>query len=405
MRGAGRVVFAAILLLIVGTLNIIYGFGALDDANIFVNDTRYILDNLNTLGWTLIILGVIQLTGGFSLMAGNAYGRVDRDHRRQPRRDRRPAVDRAGPPVVVAGDLRPLRLRRPRNHRLRRRREEAGSLISAAAGDGVSPLPAAPPTGPGQGRSWDTPSVTVIKDTGERALLPPFTEEHEELRESIGRFVAKEILPHVDEWEEAREFPRELYPRCGELGFLGLKYPEELGGQGGDYIHDAVWTEQLALLGRRRRRRRGARRPHRHRHPADLQVRHPGAAPALPGARRSRARGSAPSGSPSRAPAPTSPRSGPPPARSTAATSSTAPRPSSPTASAPTSSSAPSRPPRRAATTASPSWCWSARCPATRSSRSWRRWAGTHPTPASSPSPTSRCPRRTCSARRTTAST
>ena len=76
MRGAGRVVFAATLLLIVGTLNIIYGIGALDDANIFVNDQRFILTNLNTLGWVLIILGVIQLTGGFSLMAGNTYGRV-----------------------------------------------------------------------------------------------------------------------------------------------------------------------------------------------------------------------------------------------------------------------------------------------------------------------------------------
>jgi hypothetical protein len=76
MRGAGRVVFAAILLLVVGTLNIIYGIGALDDASIFVNDTRFILDNLNTLGWVLIVLGVIQLTAGFSLMAGNAYGRI-----------------------------------------------------------------------------------------------------------------------------------------------------------------------------------------------------------------------------------------------------------------------------------------------------------------------------------------
>ena len=64
------------MLLLLGVLNIIYGFGALDDANIFVNDTRYILSNLNTLGWVLIILGLIQLTGGFSLMAGNAYGRV-----------------------------------------------------------------------------------------------------------------------------------------------------------------------------------------------------------------------------------------------------------------------------------------------------------------------------------------
>jgi hypothetical protein len=76
MRGTGRVVFAAVMLLIVGFLNIIYGIGALDDANIFVNDTRFVLTNLSTLGWVLIILGLIQLTGGFSLMAGNAYGRV-----------------------------------------------------------------------------------------------------------------------------------------------------------------------------------------------------------------------------------------------------------------------------------------------------------------------------------------
>jgi hypothetical protein len=77
MRGAGRVVFAAFLLLIVGTLNIIYGIGSLDDASfITAGGTRFVLDDLNTLGWVLIILGVIQLTAGFSLMAGNAYGRV-----------------------------------------------------------------------------------------------------------------------------------------------------------------------------------------------------------------------------------------------------------------------------------------------------------------------------------------
>jgi hypothetical protein len=76
MRGVGRAVFAATLLLIAGTLNIIYGIGSLDDANIFVNDQRYIFTNLNTLGWVLIVLGLIQLTGGFSLMAGNTYGRV-----------------------------------------------------------------------------------------------------------------------------------------------------------------------------------------------------------------------------------------------------------------------------------------------------------------------------------------
>src|SRR3982751_803009 len=76
MRGSGRVGFAGTLLLIAGTLNIIYGIGALDDANVFVNDKRFIFTNLNTMGWILIVLGVIQLSGGFSLMSGNVYGRI-----------------------------------------------------------------------------------------------------------------------------------------------------------------------------------------------------------------------------------------------------------------------------------------------------------------------------------------
>jgi hypothetical protein len=76
MRGTGRVVFAAMLLLIVGTLNIIYGIGALDGARVFVGDQRFIFTDLNTLGWVLIVLALIQLAGGVSLLAGNAYGRV-----------------------------------------------------------------------------------------------------------------------------------------------------------------------------------------------------------------------------------------------------------------------------------------------------------------------------------------
>ena len=76
MRGTGRAAFAATLLLILGTLNVIYGIGALGDANIFTSGQRYILTDLNTLGWVLVVLGAIQLTGAFSLYAGNTYGRV-----------------------------------------------------------------------------------------------------------------------------------------------------------------------------------------------------------------------------------------------------------------------------------------------------------------------------------------
>src|SRR4051812_8075272 len=90
---------------------------------------------------------------------------------------------------------------------------------------------------------------SIIKDTGARAQLPPFGDEHAGLRETIGRWVRDEIAPNLDDWERNREFPLELYRRAGELGFLGLKYPVELGGQGGNAVHDAVWAEELAAAG------------------------------------------------------------------------------------------------------------------------------------------------------------
>jgi hypothetical protein len=76
MRGAGRALFAGVLLVLAGTVNVLYGIGALDGANVFTDEKRYILTNLNTLGWVLIVLGAIQLIGGFSLVAGNTFGRV-----------------------------------------------------------------------------------------------------------------------------------------------------------------------------------------------------------------------------------------------------------------------------------------------------------------------------------------
>ena len=76
MRGVGRAIFAATLLLIAGTVNIVYGIGALGNANVFHNGQRFVFSDLNTMGWVLIVLGIIQLAGGFSLIAGNTYGRV-----------------------------------------------------------------------------------------------------------------------------------------------------------------------------------------------------------------------------------------------------------------------------------------------------------------------------------------
>ncbi|WP_205697172.1 acyl-CoA dehydrogenase family protein [Conexibacter sp. SYSU D00693] len=78
---------------------------------------------------------------------------------------------------------------------------------------------------------------------------PPFTEEHEELRESVRRFVTERLRPHADAWEAAHHFPDSVFGELAEHGFLGLKYPEALGGQGGDHLHDAVFTEELARCG------------------------------------------------------------------------------------------------------------------------------------------------------------
>lgn len=76
MRGEGRALFAAVLLIIVGVLNIIYGIGAVDNANVFVNDTRFVFSDLSTMGWLLIAIGIVQLIGGFSLARGAVFGRI-----------------------------------------------------------------------------------------------------------------------------------------------------------------------------------------------------------------------------------------------------------------------------------------------------------------------------------------
>ena len=75
MKGTGRVVFVAILFVMVGTLNIIYGIAAVGNAHFFDN-TQYLFSSVHTWGWITIIVGIIELTAGFSLFGGGGYGRV-----------------------------------------------------------------------------------------------------------------------------------------------------------------------------------------------------------------------------------------------------------------------------------------------------------------------------------------
>jgi len=88
-------------------------------------------------------------------------------------------------------------------------------------------------------------SADVLKpDFGARRKHFIFSDEHEQLRESIRRFAQKELAPHAEEWEETT-FPNSVFTRMGELGFLGLDKPEEYGGQGGDYFSSLVLAEEI----------------------------------------------------------------------------------------------------------------------------------------------------------------
>jgi len=80
-------------------------------------------------------------------------------------------------------------------------------------------------------------------------LMAPFTEEHEELRRSIRSFVEAELTPNVEQWEADKWFPNEVFHKLAAHGFLGLKYPTEYGGEGGDHLHAAVLCVELSRTG------------------------------------------------------------------------------------------------------------------------------------------------------------
>ena len=178
--------------------------------------------------------------------------------------------------------------------------------------------------------------ASVIRDSGTRALLrPSATSTYSFARRSDAGW-HEEIVPHVDAWEQAREFPRELYNRAAELGFLGLKYPAELG-------RAEAATTSTTPFGRRSWRRPEPRAgsapgsaltPGSRRRPCSSSA--PPTSTSVSCARRSAARKSPRSGSPSRARRLEMwPRSAHRPGAPTTAGSSTARRRSSPTACAP----------------------------------------------------------------------
>ncbi|HYX02955.1 MAG TPA: acyl-CoA dehydrogenase family protein, partial [Reyranella sp.] len=78
---------------------------------------------------------------------------------------------------------------------------------------------------------------------------PFYTEEHEAFRHTVRRFVEREIAPYVDQWDEAEEFPRELYRKAAAAGLLQLGFPEEYGGVPTDPFFAIVKAEEMARHG------------------------------------------------------------------------------------------------------------------------------------------------------------
>ncbi len=76
-----------------------------------------------------------------------------------------------------------------------------------------------------------------------------FTPEHDELRTAVRAFVERELAPHAESWERDGNFPDWIFTALGDAGYLGLAYPEEVGGQGGDYISTLVLKEEMARVG------------------------------------------------------------------------------------------------------------------------------------------------------------
>lgn len=75
------------------------------------------------------------------------------------------------------------------------------------------------------------------------------TAAHQAFRETVRRFVEKEILPNIDAWDEAEQFPRELYRKAADLGLLGLGFAEQYGGTSGDLFYGMVMVEELTRAG------------------------------------------------------------------------------------------------------------------------------------------------------------
>lgn len=73
-----------------------------------------------------------------------------------------------------------------------------------------------------------------------------FTEEHELFRQGLKDFLNREVIPHVDQWEQEQRIPKELWKKFGDMGYLGINYPEKYGGSDADFFYSVIFLEEIA---------------------------------------------------------------------------------------------------------------------------------------------------------------
>ncbi|MBT4639670.1 MAG: acyl-CoA dehydrogenase family protein, partial [Deltaproteobacteria bacterium] len=79
--------------------------------------------------------------------------------------------------------------------------------------------------------------------------MNPWTKQHQLFRSSVRDYVKKRLAPNAEAWEKQQTFPREVFNELGELGFLGIRYPEEWGGSNLDYWYTVILCEELIRSG------------------------------------------------------------------------------------------------------------------------------------------------------------
>ena len=75
-----------------------------------------------------------------------------------------------------------------------------------------------------------------------------FSEEHDSFRQSLKDFLQKEVVPHIEKWEETGTIDRFIWKKFGDMGFFGINYPEAYGGMNLDLFYTVIFLEELQKI-------------------------------------------------------------------------------------------------------------------------------------------------------------